>query len=151
MVVWWCYWTFETCRRFWHKLVHPSAWWATNILLWSAYAIVILHLSGFCKSPRELLSWHILLPRGLSISNKGGRSLFCIKHPSQGRIVRLGPSASLWRPSRPEAFHFLGRRLMAWSNCFQSLPLAHSFHYLWAAKFGRKIIPNCGQACVLLR
>ena len=52
--VWWYCWTFDTCRRLWHKLARSFAWWASNIPLKSACVLMIVPPSGFRKSPHDM-------------------------------------------------------------------------------------------------
>ena len=119
--VWWYCWTFDTCRKLWHKSKYPSAWWASSTLLEVVCVPTSVTLSGFRRSLRGLLSWRSPLPQDPNTSGMGGRSLSYIRRPPSKRIMLLRPSASLRPPSHLVRRLFSSRRLMVWSSCFQNL------------------------------
>ena len=118
-------WTFDTCRKLWHKSKYPSAWWASSTLLEVVCVPTSVTLSGFRRSLRGLLSWRSPLPQDPNTSGMGGRSLSYIRRPPSKRIMLLRPSAFLRPPSHLVRRLFSSRRLMVWSCSFRNLSPAY--------------------------
>ena len=149
LAVWWHGRTFNIFRMLWHRLSHPSTWWANSIQPESAYASTTVTRNGSCKFPNGLLSWHSLLPRGLSTLGTGRRSLLCTRHPLSGRNVQPRPSIFLQPPYRQVMCHPLNKKLSVWSTCSLSLFPALRRH-LSRVRVEQKKVPYWGCACVLL-